>query len=105
MLMALRSWSERKTVVEVARPGRSAPLDRCRRRGDSTGKNAPGPAGRGGGLRPPARRAAADCRRRAACIAGNAADYARAGAGLLVSSAPYHAAPRDVAVSMRARCA
>ena len=26
-------------------------------------------------------------------------------AGLLVSSAPYHAAPRDVAVSMRARCA
>ncbi|QID19498.1 ModD protein [Nitrogeniibacter mangrovi] len=32
--------------------------------------------------------------------AGNAADYARAGADLLVTSAPYFAPPRDVAVSI-----
>jgi len=104
MLMALRSWSERKTVVEVADPAEARrwidagaeviQLEKC----------------------PPAHVAevVAYARQRAAppliaaaggVHAGNAADYARAGAGLLVSSAPYHAAPRDVAVSMRARCA
>lgn len=34
--------------------------------------------------------------------AGNAADYARAGAAILVTSAPYSAAPRDVSVSITA---
>ena len=34
--------------------------------------------------------------------AANAADYVRAGAGLIVTSAPYSAAPRDVGVSITA---
>lgn len=34
--------------------------------------------------------------------AGNAADYARAGAAILVTSAPYSATPRDVSVSITA---
>ncbi|TCJ11636.1 ModD protein, partial [Parasulfuritortus cantonensis] len=34
---------------------------------------------------------------------GNAVAYAQAGAGLLVSSAPYHAPPRDVKVRFAAR--
>jgi molybdenum transport protein len=33
--------------------------------------------------------------------AGNAEDFARAGAGVLVTSSPYFAPPRDVAVTLR----
>ena len=100
--MALRSWSERKTVVEVADPAEARrwidagaeviQLEKC-------------PPAQLAEVVAYARQCAAPPLIAAAggVHAGNAADYARAGAGLLVSSAPYHAAPRDVAVSMRAR--
>ena len=93
MLMALRSWSERKTVVEVADPAEA-------RRWIDAGaeviqlENAPAQLAE---VVVYARQRAAPPLIAAAggVHAGNAADYARAGAGLLVSSAPYHAAPRD----------
>ena len=91
MLMALQ-LERAQNRGGSSRPGRSAPLDRCRRRVIQLEK-CPRPRGR----------VVAYARQRAAPplitatgqrYAGNAADYARAGAGLLVSSAPYHAAPR-----------
>ena len=100
MLAALRGWSERKTVVEVADPAEArrwidagaevVQLEKC-----TPAQVAEVVAYAGQRAAPPLIAAAGGV------TLDNAAAYAGAGVGLLVSSAPYHAAPRDVAVSLR----